>query len=312
MYPWALDNLIEETSIYTSSEQIVLYMKSEHPKKCILGRENDRALKLRPCRDKPVCCDESSDPDGPFLLFLHHHFQKSSSPTSLYNFEKELLTEINVAPAQLHPNSWAFVGVFPFSAPISAISHQSSVEVFLHFFEAKHLGRQLWVSFNGVARRALLSLFQQSYKGFKGKFLKIHCNTIDPTLLDGFPLYWTEKPRFQGAKCLEDMPQQDREVCLFFSSLKVVFDTATLTSKVFYSVGLKTYIGILRSLTFTNVNLCACLLIYLCSLADNMLGRQNKKDFIARAKKMKAAAQASPAKDLKLKVVVEVVPSDDE
>jgi len=46
------------------------------------------------------------------------------------------------------------------------------VEVFLYFFEAKRLGRQLWVSFNGVAGRALLSLFQQSYKGFKGKFLK--------------------------------------------------------------------------------------------------------------------------------------------
>jgi len=168
------------------------------------------------------------------------------------------------------------------------------------------------VSFNGVAGRALLSLFQQSYKGFKGKFLKIRCNKREPTLLDGFPLYWTEKPRFQGARCLEDMPQQEREVCLFFSSLKVVSDTATLISQEFSLVRLKAYIGILHSLALTDVNLCVCLLIYLCSLADNMLGKLNKKDLVARAKKMKAVAQASFAKDLKLKTVVEVVPSDDE
>jgi len=43
-----------------------------------------------------------------------------------------------------------------------------------------------------------------------------------------------------------------------------------------------------------------------------MLGRLNKKDLAVRVKKMKAAAQASLAKDLKLKTVAEVVPSDDE
>jgi len=38
----------------------------------------------------------------------------------------------------------------------------------------------------------------------------------------------------------------------------------------------------------------------------------NKKELAARANNMKATVQASPTKDLKLKVVVEVVPSDDE
>ena len=103
------------------------------------------------------------------------------------------------------------------------------------------------------------------------------------------------------------MPQWEREVCLFLSNLKVVFDTATLISKKFSPVGLKTYIGILHSLAFTDINLCACLLIHLCSLPDSML-RLNKKDLATRAKKMKVVAQASSAKDLKLNVVAEVVP----
>jgi len=75
MYPWASDTLLEEASIYISSEEIVRYMKSERPKKCILGSEDDRGLRVVPCReDEPVYCDESSNPDGSFLLLLQHDF----------------------------------------------------------------------------------------------------------------------------------------------------------------------------------------------------------------------------------------------
>ena len=52
-------------------------------------------------------------------------------------------------------------------------------------------------------------------------------------------------------------------------------------------VGLKAYVGILHSLALTDVNLCARLLIYLFSLADSMLGKLNKKDLAARAKKIR-------------------------
>ena len=145
------------------------------------------------------------------------------------------------------------------------------MEVFLYFFEAKHLGRQLWVSFNGVAGRALLSLFQQFYKGFKGKFLKIHCNKKDPTLLDGFPLYWTQKPNFQGARRLEDMPQHDQEVCHFLSSLKVVFDTVILISQEFSLGGLKAYIGTFNSLLLMMLTL-LLLLNFSCLLCTQYVG----------------------------------------
>jgi len=81
------------------------------------------------------------------------------------------------------------------------------VDVFLYFFEAKRPGRKPWVSFNGAVGRVLLTLFQQSYKGFKGKFFKILCNDNDPSLLEGFPLYWTKEPKFKKPRCLEDLPQ---------------------------------------------------------------------------------------------------------
>jgi len=76
----------------------------------------------------------------------------------------ELLTEINVAPAQLHLNSWAFIRAF--SILCNFFGHAPYVDIFLHFFEAKNHGKNLCVSFSGMTGRVILTLFQQSYKGF--------------------------------------------------------------------------------------------------------------------------------------------------
>ena len=40
------------------------------------------------------------------------------------------------------------------------LGHTPSVDMFLYFFEAKSPGQKLWVSFNGVVGRVLLTLFQ--------------------------------------------------------------------------------------------------------------------------------------------------------
>jgi len=99
------------------------------------------------------------------------------------------------------------------------------------------------MSFNGVTGRVLLTLFQQSYKGFKKKFLKIWCSIHDPTLLDGFPLYWVEKPGLKKPRSLEDLTPQDREMCQHLSGLGVVFHTAKLIKLEFCAKALKSYIG---------------------------------------------------------------------
>ena len=122
----------------------------------------DDRLNIVPCReDEPICDDESSDPKGAFCFFYITVFKKVLLRLPLTSFEKELLTELNVAPAQLHPNSWAFIRAF--SIHCSQLDVSPIVEVFLYFFEAKRLGCQLWVSFNGVSGRALFTLFPSSY-----------------------------------------------------------------------------------------------------------------------------------------------------
>ena len=76
----------------------------------------------------------------------------------------------------------------------------------------KKLGKSFWVSFSGIAGRILLSLFQNSYKNWKGKFFRVCSAKHDPTALDGLPLYWTERPKLLRAKTLEELSPADREV----------------------------------------------------------------------------------------------------
>ena len=122
------------------------------------------------------------DAKDPFFFLHATVFKRLKLRLPFTGFECTLFTEVNVAPSQLHPNSWAFIRAF--SIMCDYFGCTPSVDAFLYFFEAKSPG----ISFNGVAGRVLLSLFQQSYKGFKGEFFKVRCSAFDSTLLDGFPL----------------------------------------------------------------------------------------------------------------------------
>ena len=54
----------------------------------------------------------------------------------------------------------------------------------------------------------------------------MHVGFFFSALLDGFLLYWTEKPNFKVARRLDKLAPADQEVCKFFTSLPVAFYTA--------------------------------------------------------------------------------------
>jgi len=96
-----------------------------------LSKKDENLVKVVVCReDRPVCCDETSDPDGPFCFFYTTFFTKVMLCHPLSAFEKELLTELNTATAQLHPNSWALIRDFVILCTHLGIL---SMEVFFYF-----------------------------------------------------------------------------------------------------------------------------------------------------------------------------------
>ena len=118
------------------------------------------------------------------------------------------------------------------------------MDIFLQFFEAKSPGNNLWVSLSEVTRRVIFTLFQQSYKGFKGKFFRVWCSDQDRTALDGFPLYWVEELKLKKAKTLDELSSADCEVCQVLGSLGVVFNTAKLIKRGNDPTALSNYLGI--------------------------------------------------------------------
>jgi len=111
----------------------------------------------------------------------------------------------------------------------------------MHFFEAKSPGKNLWVSFSGIMGIVILTLFSQSYKGFKGKFFRVCCSERDRTALDGFPLYWVEKLKLKKAKTLDELSSSDCEVCQVLASLGLIFNTAELITHEYNPTALSGY-----------------------------------------------------------------------
>jgi len=205
--------LLAETSILTSIADWRAHLDSEPEfRGRASGRRSDAYISVRPyARGEPMCVDSRANEGEPFFFFYQTIFKRIRQCLPFNSFKRELLTDISVGPAQLHPNSWAFIRAF--SILCNYFGHAPFVDVFLYFFKAKNPGKNLWVSFSGVTGRVILTLFQQSYKGFKGKFFKVCCSEHDRIVLDGFPLYWVGKMTLKKAKTLDELSSADREVC---------------------------------------------------------------------------------------------------
>jgi len=224
-YPWASDELLAETSTLTTVADWRIHVgKPGVYKHDAFAKRHDAYISVRPCTPgQPVCVDDRSNNGEALFFFYQIVFKRIGLRLPFFGFERELLTEINVAPAQLHLNSWAFIRAFGILC--GYFGQPPSVDIFLHFFEVKKQGKSLWVSFSGIAKRILLSLFKQSYKGWWCTFFRVCCTEHDRTALDGFPLYWVQKLKLTKPKTLDELPLSNREVCQILASVGVL-DTA--------------------------------------------------------------------------------------
>jgi len=72
----------------------------------VFGRECDAYVSVLPCvAGEPVCAEERANNGEPFFFLYATIFKWNKLRLPLTGFERALLTEINVALAQLHPNS---------------------------------------------------------------------------------------------------------------------------------------------------------------------------------------------------------------
>ncbi|KOM26401.1 hypothetical protein LR48_Vigan267s000200 [Vigna angularis] len=138
-------------------------------------------------------------------------------------FQMAILREVNVAPAQLHPNSWAAVQAF--LAMCLAVGVTPTTPVFFYYFEVRPSPTGSWVSFTSVRDRTLFRPFSDSFKNFKHHYFKI---IIDKAgrheFYDGegkplFPFYWTRDPRRIRATSVGALTAPDLEVVRTINAL---------------------------------------------------------------------------------------------
>ena len=109
LYHWAPEELLDETSKISSIKDIKAYKESESYEKFrIFGREYDAYVSVQPCKEgEPIFVDDRTSPEELFFFMNSTIFKRIKLRLPLTGFELALLTEVNVAPVQLYPNSWA-------------------------------------------------------------------------------------------------------------------------------------------------------------------------------------------------------------
>ncbi|WVZ09140.1 hypothetical protein V8G54_013670 [Vigna mungo] len=129
-----------------------------------------------------------------YLCLFHHMYVR----LPFTRFQMEVLKYLNVAPSQLHPNSWAYIQAF--GVLCQALGINPTAKIFLYFFKSRPNAKKGWISLSSKAKDAIFNLFAESFKDFKNHFFKVSIKSRGkPFFLndDGsskFPLYWTRKP----------------------------------------------------------------------------------------------------------------------
>ncbi|MCI53733.1 hypothetical protein A2U01_0074980, partial [Trifolium medium] len=80
---------------------------------------------------------------------------------------------MNVAPSQLHPNSWAFIKAF--EVMCLGLEVTPTVGVFFGFFQVKNVSPHSLISLSSQPGRGRFSLFASNFKNYRDTFLRFRC-----------------------------------------------------------------------------------------------------------------------------------------
>ena len=131
-------------------------------------------------------------------------------------FTMGVLLLFNVAPTQLHPNSWAYLQAFRLLC--MALYLEPSPRTFLYFFVTRPKSPITWLSLISQPGLNKLEAFTQSFKHFKDAFFKV---VVKPTgwshfcTADGstkFPFFWTDNPWRYKVISREDLSVGEKDV----------------------------------------------------------------------------------------------------
>ncbi|MED6124800.1 hypothetical protein PIB30_062320 [Stylosanthes scabra] len=141
------------------------------------------------------------DPEGDSCIFVYEPiFTKVGVQIPFSEFEIEVLNACEVAPSQIHPNSWGFIRAY--EVVCREFGFPTSLGVFHHLFKLTKpfsKDKQQWLSFRANQGRKVFEMNEESVRDFKNLYLKVVSQPgSTPFWMNGkgeyqFPLTWNEE-----------------------------------------------------------------------------------------------------------------------
>ncbi|RDX58442.1 hypothetical protein CR513_62242, partial [Mucuna pruriens] len=190
-YSWVDPEVLRVSSLLTRSSSL-LGMASA------ICQPRTWSVSVSACWQGESVCMSSAEGTKPFFYLYDTLHPKLGIKLPFTHFERAVLQALNVAPTQLHPNSWAFIRAFELLC--EELGKAPTLGVFFWFFTPCKTDRVGWTSLRNKAKRKLWRPFLESYKTFKARFFRVAPSDPNSRLLTDrsgrsyFPLQWTRQP----------------------------------------------------------------------------------------------------------------------
>ncbi|RDX64848.1 hypothetical protein CR513_56545, partial [Mucuna pruriens] len=131
-YSWVDPEVLKVSSILTKSSSL-LGMASA------ICRPQTWSVTVTACRSREAVCMSFAEVSKPFFYLYDTLHSKLGIQLPFTHFERSVLQALNVAPTQLHPNSWAFVRAFELLC--EDLGKAPTLGVFFWFFTPRKMDR---------------------------------------------------------------------------------------------------------------------------------------------------------------------------
>jgi len=134
----------------------------------------------------------------------------------LDDFTMGVLRALNVAPTQLHQNSWAYMQAFRILC--QSVYLQPSPYAFLYFYDTRPRQPTTWLSLISHPSINRLVAFSQSFKHFKDGYFKVvvkeegKSHFLNAGGSKKFPFSWTRSPSRYKDMGTYELSAGDKEV----------------------------------------------------------------------------------------------------
>jgi len=162
-----------------------------------------------------VCHGQEGATEKFFYMYMCH-FSLVHVRLPLDDFTMGVLRALNVAPTQLHPNSWAYLQAFRMLC--QSLYMESLPYAFLYFYDTGPRQPTTWLSLIGRPSISRLNAFSQSFKHFKDGYFKVVVKEEGkPYFLNAygstkFPFSWTGTPSRYKDLGIDELSAGDKVV----------------------------------------------------------------------------------------------------